>query len=134
VEEMMMANKLIRLYPVAGLLFALMLAPSTLAKSRKSLTVYEKARLNDVVLEPGTYNVEVEENGNVAQVMIYKGKNVVVKATAQAEKLEKRADRNSVRLSLEDGKAPKIIELRLAGEPQAYKFENAEKQVSQKPE
>jgi hypothetical protein len=133
-EEMMTTKKLVSLSAVAGLLFALMPASSTLAKSRKSLTVYEKARLNDVVLEPGTYNVEVEENGNVAQVMIYKGKNVVVKATAQAEKLEKRADRNSVRLSLEDGKAPKIIELRLAGEQQAYKFENADKQVGQKAE
>jgi hypothetical protein len=59
---------------------------------------------------------------------------VVAKATAQTEKLEKRADRNSVRLSLEDGKAPKIIELRLAGEQQAYKFENADKQVGQKAE
>jgi hypothetical protein len=133
-EEMMTTKKLVSLSAVAGLLFALMLASSTLAKSRKSLTVYERARLNDVVLEPGTYNVEVEDNGSVAQVMIYKGKNVVAKATAQTEKLEKRADRNSVRLSLEDGKAPKIIELRLAGEQQAYKFENADKQVGQKAE
>ena len=129
----MTTKKLVSLSAVAGLLFALMPA-STLAKSRKSLTVYERARLNDVVLEPGTYNVEVEDNGSVAQVMIYKGKNVVAKATAQTEKLEKRADRNSVRLSLEDGKAPKIIELRLAGEQQAYKFENADKQVGQKAE
>jgi hypothetical protein len=133
-EEMMTTKKLVSLSAVAGLLFALMPASSTLAKSRKSLTVYERARLNDVVLEPGTYNVEVEDNGSVAQVMIYKGKNVVAKATAQTEKLEKRADRNSVRLSLEDGKAPKIIELRLAGEQQAYKFENADKQVGQKAE
>jgi|GEM_PF-2189208 len=130
----MTTKKLVSLSAVAGLLFALMPASSTLAKSRKSLTVYERARLNDVVLEPGTYNVEVEDNGSVAQVMIYKGKNVVAKATAQTEKLEKRADRNSVRLSLEDGKAPKIIELRLAGEQQAYKFENADKQVGQKAE
>jgi hypothetical protein len=133
-EETMTTKKLVSLSAVAGLLFALMPASSTLAKSRKSLTVYERARLNDVVLEPGTYNVEVEDNGSVAQVMIYKGKNVVAKATAQTEKLEKRADRNSVRLSLEDGKAPKIIELRLAGEQQAYKFENADKQVGQKAE
>jgi hypothetical protein len=133
-EEMMKAHKLISLHAVLGLLVTLMLAPSISAKSRKSLTVYEKARLNNVVLEPGNYKVEVEENGSAAQVMIYKGNKVVTKATAQAEKLEKKADRNSVRMSLEDGKAPNIIELRLAGEAQAYKFENAEKQVSQKAE
>jgi hypothetical protein len=73
-EEIMTTKKLVSLSAVAGLLFALMPASSTLAKSRKSLTVYERARLNDVVLEPGTYNVEVEDNGSLARVMIYKGK------------------------------------------------------------
>ncbi len=93
---------------VAVLAFVLALAVSSdaLAKGRKTLTIYEKARVNDVVLEPGDYKVEVAENGNAADVMIYKGKQLVAKAAAQPEKLEKKAERNSVRFALEGDKAP----------------------------
>ena len=118
---------------VAVLAFVLALAVSSdaLAKGRKTLTIYEKARVNDVVLEPGDYKVEVAENGNAADVMIYKGKQLVAKAAAQPEKLEKKAERNSVRFALEGDKAPKIIELRLAGDSQSYKLGDGT-QVSQK--
>ena len=118
---------------VAVLAFVLALAVSsdTLAKGRKTLTIYEKARVNDVVLEPGDYKVEIAENGNAADVMIYKGKQLVAKAAAQPEKLEKKADRNSVRFALEGDKAPKIIELRLSGDSQSYKLGDGT-QVSQK--
>ena len=118
---------------VAVLAFVLALAVSSdaLAKGRKTLTIYEKARVNDVVLEPGDYKVEVAENGNAADVMIYKGKQLVAKAAAQPEKLEKKAERNSVRFALEGDKAPKIIELRLSGDSQSYKLGDGT-QVSQK--
>ena len=78
--------------------------------------------MNDVVLEPGDYKVEIAENGNSADVMIYKGKELVAKATAQPEKLERKAERNSVRFALEGDKAPKMIELRLSGDSQSYKL------------
>ncbi len=63
--------------------------------------------------------------------MIYRGKELVAKAAAQPEKLEKKADRNSVRFALEGDKAPKIIELRLSGDSQSYKLGDGT-QVSQK--
>ncbi|MCI0417981.1 MAG: hypothetical protein L0387_42005 [Acidobacteria bacterium] len=107
---------------VLCLAVALAIGGQALAKGKKSLTIYEKARVNEVVLEPGNYKVEIVENGSTADVMIYRGKDLVAKASAQAEKLEKKADRNSVRLALEQDKAPKIIELRLSGEAQAYKI------------
>jgi hypothetical protein len=105
---------------------------SAVAKGRKTLTIYEKARVNDVVLEPGDYKVEVVENGkNTADVMIYKGKQLVAKAAAQPEQLERKAERNSVRFALEGDKAPKIIELRLSGDSQSYKLGDGT-QMSQK--
>jgi hypothetical protein len=118
---------------LAVLAFVLALAVSSdaLAKGRKTLTIYEKARVNDVVLEPGDYKVEIAENGNAADVMIYKGKQLVAKAAAQPEKLEKKAERNSVRFALEGDKAPKIIELRLSGDSQSYKLGDGT-QVSQR--
>ena len=108
----------------AVLCFVLALAGGghSLAKGRRSLTIYEKARVNDVVLEPGDYKVEIAERGNSADVMIYKGKELVAKATAQPEKLERKADRNSLRFAVEGNKAPKIIELRLSGDSQSYKL------------
>jgi len=113
--------------------FVLALAVSghSLAKGRKTLTIYEKSRVNDVVLEPGNYKVEIAENGDSADVMIYKGKELVAKVNAQPEKLERKADRNSVRFALEGNKAPKIIELRLSGDSQSYKLGDGT-QVSQK--
>jgi len=111
--------------------FALVISGQTIAKGRKSLTIYEKARVNDVVLEPGDYKVEIAESGNSADVMIYKGKELVAKTIAQPEKLERKADRNSVRFALEGDKAPKIIELRLSGESQSYKLGDGP-QVSQR--
>ena len=106
------------------LCFVLVLALSgySLAKGRKSLTIYEKSRVNDVVLEPGDYKVEIVERGDSADVMIYKGKELVAKATAQPEKLAGKADRNSVRFAVEGSTAPKIIELRLSGDSQSYKL------------
>jgi hypothetical protein len=100
----------------------LALGDYSLAKGRKSLTIYEKSRVNDVVLEPGDYKVEIVKRGDSADVMIYKGEELVAKAKAQPEKLEGKADRNSVRFAVEGSKAPKIIELRLSGESQSYKL------------
>jgi len=108
----------------AALCFVLALAISSdsLAKGRRSLTIYEKSRVNDVVLEPGDYKVEIAETGTSAEVMIFKGKELVAKATAQTEKLERKADRNTLRFAVEGDNAPKIIELRLSGDSQSYKL------------
>ncbi|MGH9425511.1 MAG: hypothetical protein ACRD2L_04290 [Terriglobia bacterium] len=117
----------------AVLCFVLALAVSgnSLAKGRKSLTIYEKSRVNEVVLEPGDYKVEITASGDSAGVMIYKGKELVAKATAQPEKLERKADRNSLRFAVEGNKAPRIIELRLSGDSHSYKLGDGT-QVSQK--
>jgi len=108
--------------PVLCFVLVLVLSGYSLAKGKKSLTIYEKSRVNDVVLEPGDYKVEIVERGDSADVMLYKGKELVAKATAQPQKLEGKADRNSIRFAVEGSKAPKIIELRLSGESQSYKF------------
>ena len=42
-----------------------------------------------------------------ADVMIFKGKELVAKAAAQPEKLEGKADRNTVRFAVEGSKAPR---------------------------
>ena len=116
---------------VPCLVLALMFASHSLAKGRKSLTIYEKSRVNDVVLEPGDYKVEIVERGDSADVMIYRGKQLVAKAAAQPEKLEGKPDRNSVRLAVEGTKAPRIIELRFSDESRSYKLGDGG-QVSQK--
>ena len=116
---------------VLCLLLTMMLGEHSLAKGRKSLTIYEKSRLNDVVLEPGDYKVEIVESGGSADVMIFKGKELIAKAVAQPEKLERKADRNTLRFAVEGNKAPKIIELRLSGESQSYKLDNGN-EVSQR--
>ena len=116
---------------VFAFVLALAVTGDTLAKGKKTLTIYEKSRVNDIVLEPGDYKVEVSESGNSADVMIYKGKQLVAKAAAQPEKLERKAERNSVRFALDGDKAPKIIELRLSGDSQSYKLGDGT-QVSQK--
>jgi hypothetical protein len=115
---------------VLCLVLGLTLSGYSLAKGRKNLTIYEKSRLNDVVLEPGDYKVEVVESSGSAEVMIYKGKELVAKAAAQPEKLERKPDRNSLRFTVEGNKVPKIIELRLSGDSQSYKISDAS-QVSQ---
>lgn len=116
---------------VLSFVLALAVSGNSLAKGKKSLTIYEKSRVNDVILEPGDYKVEITESGDSADVMIYKGKHLVAKATAQPEKLERKADRNTLRFAVEGGKAPKIIELRLSGDSQTYKLADGT-QVSQK--
>ena len=78
--------------------------------------------MNDVVLEPGDYKVEIVETGGSADVMIFKGKELIAKAAAQPEKLERKADRNTLRFAVEGNKAPKIIELQLSGDSQSYKL------------
>jgi hypothetical protein len=119
---------------IAVLSLGLALAVSSgtsLAKGKKNLTIYEKSRVNDVILEPGDYKVEIAERGNSADVMIYKGKQLVAKAVAQPQKLEQKPDRNTLRFALEGDQAPRIIELRLSGDAQSYKLADGT-QVSQK--
>jgi len=116
---------------VVCFVLALMFASHSLAKGRKSLTIYEKSRVNDVVLEPGDYKVEIVEHDESADVMIYRGRELVAKAAAQPEKLEGKADRNSIRFAVEGSKAPRIIELRLSGESRSYKLGDGA-QVSQR--
>lgn len=111
--------------------FVLTLSGYSLAKGKKSLTIYEKSRVNDVVLEPGDYKVEIVETGGSAEVMIFKGKELIAKAAAKPEKLERKADRNTLRFAVEGNKAPKIIELRLSGEAQSYRLGDGT-EVSQK--
>ena len=108
----------------AVLFFVLALSVNSysLAKGRRNLTIYEKSRVNDVLLEPGDYKVEIAESGTSAEVTIFKGKELVVKATEQTEKLERKTDRNTLRCAVEGDKAPKIIELRLSGDSQSYKL------------
>jgi hypothetical protein len=123
-----------RSFVISSLLFALLLTISAFAKGKKTLTIYEKARLNGVVLDPGNYRIELTENGSSAEVAFYKSGQMVAKAPVQSEKLERKSDRNSVRLMLENGKAPKIVEIRLAGELQAYKVQTTDQQISEKTE
>lgn len=109
-----------------SLMCLFVLALPAFAKGRKNLTIYEKSRLNDTLLEPGQYKVEIAENGGTAELSIYKGKDLIAKSAAQSEKLERKADRNALRFSLEGGNVPKIIEIRLSGERQAYRISGGE--------
>lgn len=114
-----------------GLVLAFAVSGDSLAKGRKNLTIYDKSRVNDVILEPGEYKVEIVENGDSADVLIYKGKELAAKAKAQPEKHGRKADRNSLRFALETNKPPKIIELRLSGDSQSYKLDDGT-QISRK--
>ena len=116
---------------VLGFALGLAVSGEMLAKSKKSLTIYERARVNDIVLEPGDYKVEVAQSGDSADILIYKGKELIAKTSAQTEKLDRKADRNTVRLAADGSKAPKIIELRLSGDSQSYKLVDGS-QMSQK--
>jgi hypothetical protein len=130
VEDFVMKQRISK-SAVLCCLLALVASGHSLAKGRKNLTIYEKSRVNDVVLQPGDYKVEVTESGGSAEVMIYKANKLVAKAAAQPEKLESKADRNSIRFAVEGGQAPRIIELRLSGDSQSYKLSDGT-QVSQK--
>ena len=96
-----------------------------LAKSLKSLTIYQKVQLNDVVLNPGDYKVEILENGKATEVAIYKGKKLVVKATAQAVQQSQKIERTSVLYLLNGDETPLVSELRLTGEAVSYQFDAA---------
>jgi hypothetical protein len=63
---------------------------SSIAKSLKGLTIYQKVQLNDVILGPGEYKVEVLENAGTTEVALYKGKNLVVKAPAKPIQQDKK--------------------------------------------
>lgn len=104
--------------------FVFLPCSSSMAKSLKSLTIYQQVQLNDAVLEPGEYKVEVLDNGGATEVSIYKGKNLVVKAPAQIIKQDKKVQRSSVLYVLNGEGAPYMTQLRLAGELVSYQFDS----------
>src|SRR5262249_41457644 len=110
----------------------LILAGSSIAKSLKSLTIYQKVQLNDVVLGPGEYKVEVLENAGTTEVSLYKGKNLVVKAPAKPIQQDKKNQRSSILYLLNGEDTPYMTELRLTGDLVAYQFDSAGQQAKKK--
>jgi len=96
-----------------------------LAKPLKSLTIYQKVQLNEVVLNPGDYKVEILENGKATEVAIYKGKKLIVKAAAQAIQQGQKVERTSVLYVLNGNDTPLVSEIRLTGESVSYQFDAA---------
>jgi hypothetical protein len=112
---------------LAFLTTMLLLLPgsNSMAKSSKSLTLYQKVQLNEVILEPGDYKVEILENGGAVEVGIYKGKSLVVKAPAKPVQQDKKNQRSSILYLLNGEDAPRMTELRLIGDLVAYQFDSA---------
>ena len=103
-----------------------------MAKSLKSLTIYQKVQLNNAILGPGEYKVEILENAGATEVAIYKGKNLVVKAPAKPVPQDKKNQRSSVLYLLNGQDAPHLTELRLVGELVSYQFESANQLTKKK--
>jgi hypothetical protein len=114
------------------IIFLLLPASHSIAKSLKSLTIYEKVQLNDAVLEPGEYKVEVLQNGGATEVAIYKDKKLVVKAQAKELQQNKKVEKSSVLYLLNGEDTPLISELRLAGESVSYQFDSASQLTKKK--
>jgi len=106
-------------------------AVSLQAKGR-SITLYDRAQLNEGVLEPGSYRVELAENSGGQEVMFYRGKHLVAKAPVLSQKQERKIERNSVRLSVGNGGNPRIVEIRFAGEVEVYKVQDDSKSANQR--
>ena len=94
----------------------------SMAKPFKSLTIYQRLQLNDVILEPGEYKVEIESDSGTTKVAFYKGKKLVVTARAQTIQQESKVQRSSVLYLLNGEDAPYLTQLRLAGERVSYQF------------
>lgn len=114
------------------IMFLFLPASSSLAKSLKGLTIYQKVQLNDAILGPGEYKVEILENAGTTEVAIYKGKNLVVKAQAKPVQLDKKNQRSSVLYLLNGEDAAHLTELRLVGELVSYKFDSASQSTKKK--
>jgi hypothetical protein len=106
-------------------LFLFLPASSSMARSLKSLTIYQKIQLNDAILGPGEYKVEILKNAGTTEVAIYNGKSLVVKAPAQAVQQNKKVQRSSVLYLLNGEDTPQMTELRLVGELVSYQFGSA---------
>ena len=113
-------------------LFLFLPGSSSMARSLKSLTIYQKIQLNDAILGPGEYKVEILENAGTTEVAIYRGKSLVVKAPAQAIQQNKKVQRSSVLYLLNGEDTPQMTELRLVGELVTYQFGSASQLTKKK--
>jgi hypothetical protein len=121
-----MSAKNMRNVVFAFLTLLLLLLPGSIsvAKSLKSLTIYQKVQLNDAILGPGEYKVEILQNAGTTEVAIYKGKNLVVKSPAQVVQQNKKVQRSSVLYLLNGDDTPQMTELRLVGQLVTYQFDS----------
>jgi len=107
----------------AGVLVLFLFVSVTLqASDKKSITLYEQSQISDSKLSPGGYKVEVVSNGETGELHFYKGKTVVAKAPFEAEKLDKKVDRSTLRYQIDPGNLRRIIEVRIAGEDRVFKI------------
>jgi hypothetical protein len=119
-----MNNKVHKSYAFIGLaiMIFLLTASNSQAKGFRSLTIYQKVQLNNAILGPGEYRVEILENAGTTEVAIYKGKELVVKSPAQAVRQAKKVERSSVLYLLNGDNVPQMTELKLVGELVSYQF------------
>ncbi len=114
------------------IIFLLLPASHSIAKSFKSLTIYEKVQLSDAVLAPGEYKVEILQNGAATEVAIYKDKKLVVKAQAKEVQQSRKVQRSSVLYVLNGEDTPLMSELRLVGDSVSYQFDTASQLTKKK--
>ena len=114
----------------AGVLVLFLFVSVTLqASDKKSITLYEQSQISDSKLSPGGYKIEVVSNGDTGELHFYKGKTVVAKAPFEAEKLDKKVDRSTLRYQIDPGNLRRIIEVRIAGEDRVFKIADKDKQA-----
>ena len=89
------------------------------ASGMKNFTIYEKLRLSNSQLNPGTYKVEILEMGQTGELDFYKDKTVVVKVPVEVEKLNTKVKEDSY--TTLQGNPPQVIEVKIAGEREYYK-------------
>lgn len=87
---------------VVTMVIGVLLSAVALADSKShSVTFNRDVKLNGTLIEKGTYKVVFDEQAN--ELMILKGKETVAKATARAEKREKKAEATEIRTSIKGG-------------------------------
>jgi hypothetical protein len=99
---------------------------------KRNLYLASKVKFNDVVLEPGTYKVEVQEKAGFTELLIYKGKKIVARANAEPKKQDTQIQQSSIRLERQQGDLPKVVEMQMVGDSNTYhlKSSHAEANVS----
>lgn len=88
----------------------------------RNLRIPTAVKLNNVILQPGSYQLKIYDRTQTAEIVLSRGDKVVVEAMADPSTLEVQLGKTALMVKPLSGDVPTVMLLEIAGDNRSYRF------------